>query len=80
MSKVILQQDDGLWAVWSTVVDDFVMKDASKGAILEYFGDFGRRKYMENAMKAMNYYEEHGKSRGVGRTYEECKEWVEEDE
>lgn len=37
MSNQIIQQPDGKFAVWSTVVDDFTLLDAKPSEIIEYF-------------------------------------------
>lgn len=37
MSQQIIQQPDGKYALWSTVVDDFVLLDATPEEILRYW-------------------------------------------
>jgi len=40
MAQQIVKQPDGKYAVWSTVVDDFVVSDATKGEIIgRYVGE-----------------------------------------
>jgi hypothetical protein len=39
MSHQVIRQPDGRLAVWSTVVDDFVIKDASPGELLDHYAE-----------------------------------------
>lgn len=36
MSHIILQQPDGQWCIWSTVVDDFIVSDVGREFIIVY--------------------------------------------
>lgn len=36
MSHITIKQPDGKWCIWSTVVDDFIVVDATREEIVEY--------------------------------------------
>jgi hypothetical protein len=37
MPKQIIKQPNGLWALWSSIVDDFILTDVTANDILEYY-------------------------------------------
>lgn len=36
MSHITIKQPDGNWCIWSTVVDDFIVVDATREEIIDY--------------------------------------------
>jgi hypothetical protein len=43
MSQQIIKQPDGKYAVWSTVVDDIILYDATAKELINYFGKKAER-------------------------------------
>lgn len=43
MSHVVAKQPDGLFALWSTIVDDFILIDATREQIIKFEIDKDRR-------------------------------------
>ncbi len=44
MSQQIVKQPDGMYAIWSTVIDDFVVVDATKEEIIREFMEAERER------------------------------------
>lgn len=56
MGLQIIQQPDGRYAVWSSVVDDFVVIDASVDQVIEFYVSRAaeeERRYVRNVVKAL---------------------------
>lgn len=51
MAQQIIKQPDGNYAIWSSVVDDFIFTDATKDEILKHFGaeayEYARKKALD---------------------------------
>lgn len=77
MSKHIVKQPNRMWCIVDDTSEEFIMEDATKGQVLRYFGELGKERYLENGAKAIRQMEEHGKTKGLGRDYEDFKEMIE---
>ena len=54
MSKLIIKKDNGLFAVWTTVCDDFLMDDSTQKEIIEQLSEWAKkdeRKRLEDQIK-----------------------------
>lgn len=63
MSREIVKQPDGKFAVWSTIVDDFIYEDLSKDEVfVKMFSDMEEElmnkiyEYIKDAEKENNFY------------------------
>lgn len=54
MSRQIIKQPNGLYAQWSSVVDDFVMIDATRQDIIDDWLDDSRREITESVNKVID--------------------------
>jgi len=70
MVHVIVKQDDGLWAIWSTVVDRFLMDDATKEDVF----DFELLDMMKHTRHSLERFFEDYDLRKSRTTYNEYKE------
>ena len=57
MGLQIIKQPDGLFAIWSTVVDNFVDRDLGKCEVWEYFGHKAYGEAVEHAQRVMEQLE-----------------------
>lgn len=76
----ILQQPDGRYAVWSTIVDDFILEDARERDLINWYTGRATTAEAEHITDRIDEIEEHGEVReyrGIS-TYEEAIEWQEE--
>lgn len=48
MPQRIVKQPNGLYAIWSTVVDDFVLIDATRKEIVDHFWEHHSRRDIED--------------------------------
>lgn len=71
MPRKIVQQPDGRWAVYSTVVEDFVLEDASRDEVLEHEGERARERRVEQVERLMD---EHEGATSRGETYADLEE------
>lgn len=53
MGRQIIKQPDGLFSVWSTVIDDFIFGDASEEDIIEFFATEAVGKARKEAQEAL---------------------------
>ena len=75
MGRITIKQDNGKYAVWSTVVDNFIMVNADKEDLIELQQEtFNRKVSEENVDKALDRIEKHGSY----KTMEEALDWIEE--
>lgn len=57
MGQQIIKQPNGLFALWSTVVDDFVLLDAEPSDLVDHFTERARRMFVtdvERVVKTLN--------------------------
>ena len=47
MSRILVKREDGLYAIWSTVVDDFIVDEATKEEVFEVYKEWA----LEEAIK-----------------------------
>lgn len=66
-----IQQPDGRWAVYSTVVKDFVLEDATREEVLVLEGDRVRERRINDVERLMD---EHDGETSRGETYEDLRE------
>jgi hypothetical protein len=76
MGHQVIRQPDGQLAVWSTVVDDFVIFDATTEEIAEHYAEEARKKAREDWAEACKRALETGTS---GR-YQFAMQWEEAQE
>lgn len=74
MANVVEKQSDGLYAIWNSVISDYVMIDATKEELLEF--------YSEKALERVKYELDHYLSRKLEDANEERikelrKQWYE---
>jgi DNA/RNA-binding domain of Phe-tRNA-synthetase-like protein len=50
MGRQIIRQPDGLYCVWSTIVDDIVVWDADREEIIEYFAERAAEEARDRAL------------------------------
>jgi uncharacterized protein (UPF0371 family) len=50
--------DSGLLAVWSTVVDDFIIRNATREEIVEYYSELAAERAAETAHRVLDAVEE----------------------
>jgi len=74
MSDIILKQPNGFWAIYNDTADEFIMEDATKGQVITYKQNKAMERAAQKASQTMDWYEEHGKTKGLGRTYEDFVE------
>ena len=67
MGRAIIEQPDGLFCVWSTVVDDFLIYDATMEEIREWW----REDYIQNFEHEWESILRH-REMFQQRTYEDC--------
>ncbi len=48
MGRRIIKKDNGLFAVWTTICDDFLMDDATKKEVIEYLSEDAKQRAIED--------------------------------
>lgn len=80
MGRRYLKQPDGKYAVWSTVVDDFIFRDMDADMVREWYVKQEAEKAREHINDRIETWE-NGESPYPGdahpRTFEEAVEWKE---
>jgi hypothetical protein len=71
MTRKVVQQPDGQWAVYSTVIEDFVVEDASREEVLEVEGERAKQQRVEQVERVMA---EHEGATSRGETYADLRE------
>lgn len=73
MPKQIVKQPNGLYALWSTVVDDFVCVDATAEEIVAEFVEESTRQIQANVSRVIASLETGGKPyHQFTRSFDEC--------
>lgn len=49
MTRRFVHYDEDRWAVWSTVVDDWLVTDCSEEEVIEWYADQRRQEAVEEA-------------------------------
>lgn len=78
MGKCIVKQPNGMYAVWSTVVDDFVLMDATLDEVAASFIEDRVRDVMRNMRRYRVELAERGSTSMMGRTWDSCIEDIQE--
>jgi phosphopantetheinyl transferase (holo-ACP synthase) len=61
MSRQIIKKDNGKYAVWSTIIDDFIVDDWTKEAIIKAFGKEAKTKKIKETTDIFEELENGGK-------------------
>lgn len=73
MANRIVQQPNGLYAIWSTVVDDFTMIDCTPEEIIDEWTEAERVRIVESVRKVIQQLKEGGKPYfQFTETFDEC--------
>ncbi len=51
MSKQIIKKDNGLYAIWSTIIDDFIVDDCTMEDIIEINGEEAKEFAIKDTIK-----------------------------
>ncbi len=68
MALRILRRPDNLWAVWSTVVDDFIMDGVEEELVIDFFVEDAKRRAREMTLMVLEQLKAGGHPSGY--TYE----------
>ncbi len=66
MGHQVIRQPDGLLAVWSTVVDDFVVLNATPEEIADHYAEEARRETRERWLEVCRRAQKTGRSGRMG--------------
>jgi hypothetical protein len=70
MGRTLLKQPDGLLAVWSTIVDDFVLYNATPEEYEDFLVQEAVEEVRERAKRDLEEVERRGTNSRMGRTFE----------
>ena len=72
MGRQIVKQPDGKYAVWSSVVDDFILVNVEVCEIIEEFAEWERQKLIERINSIVDALERGDKPYQFTQSYDEC--------
>jgi hypothetical protein len=79
MGHQIIKQPNGKYCVFSTVVDNVILKDATRQELMEYYGDKAKREAMRSTWKTIQDIEDGKRPYAqFTKTYDEMMEWIKE--
>lgn len=61
MGHQIIKQPDGLYAVWSTIIDDFILRDANTETLIEFMTREAITKLVDDVWRVIHALEKGGK-------------------
>lgn len=70
MGKCVVRQPNGLYAVFSSIVDDFVVLDCTPAEVVSYFQNEARRQARKDAREAIQRADD--RQDGDRRTWDDC--------
>ncbi len=77
MARQIVKQPDGLYSVWSTIVDDFVYTDCTKEDLIQGFLEEEKERIIDSVNRQLNDIEQ-GNTNQFTKTYGECLKRIKE--
>lgn len=75
MGHQIIKRPDGTYAIWSSIVDDFILDQATKLAVIEFEttnATIELRDRLENVFNKLDK----GEKSPLGMTYDDCLEAI----
>ena len=81
MAHQIIKQPNGKFALWSTVIDDFLVEDATPAEIAQYEVECMKKQVINNTLRIVQRLKDGGKPYyQFTLTWEECKKRIKDRE